>query len=150
MANNYTSSVFRFDAGSTEQAETLVGWLEGDVPADLKELLIAANPDCCDTDGVKYTIVDNAEAEIGTSIYVDASEGDLELLEIVLSYAMETWSNVPSPQGFEWANWCSSPRVGEFGGGALVLRRGAAPKWMNTGQWLSCEMEILDNVAVSA
>lgn len=38
--------------------------------------------------------------------------------------------------GFEWADWCSKLRIGEFGGGAVVVTAGDI-RWMPTSQWLA-------------
>ena len=42
--------------------------------------------------------------------------------------------------GFEWASSCSKPRLDAFGGGAVVVSAKRI-KYMNTGVWLSKQLE---------
>lgn len=44
--------------------------------------------------------------------------------------------------GFGWANSCSRPRVGAFGGGAYVidLATGETSAWVSTNQWLESQL----------
>ena len=37
--------------------------------------------------------------------------------------------------GFEWADWCSKPRLDEFGGGAVFITA-TDVQYMSTGEWL--------------
>lgn len=37
--------------------------------------------------------------------------------------------------GFEWAEWCDKPRLGEFGGGGCYVTTGEV-RWLNTAGWL--------------
>ena len=41
------------------------------------------------------------------------------------------------PLAFEWAEICSRPVPGEFGGGAALIVPGKAPQFMNTGGWIA-------------
>jgi hypothetical protein len=43
----------------------------------------------------------------------------------------------------EYADTCSKPRVGEFGGGAVLVTAVGAD-WMNTGDWLSRQLEAFE------
>jgi hypothetical protein len=139
MADNYTHAAFTFATATPEQAEQLTKWLSGkELPEALKTMIRETNPDAIDDDGeVRLTIAGAAEHERENEVYANVEgEGDLDLIAVTLSYAMSIWPDVPSPQGFEWANSCSAMRAGEFGGGAVVIKRDAPNEWLNTSSWL--------------
>lgn len=140
MANNATLTAFAFNVDTPEHAEQLVLWLHGkSLPDELKAKMIEASPDCFVDDDLQYTIVEVAEfdEDQAGAVYANIQEGgDFELLSVVLSFALDVWPEAPSPQGFAWANTCSAMRIGEFSGGAMVVRRGAEAEWMNTSTWL--------------
>ena len=141
MSTNSTTSSFLIACGTAANAKKLAEWLNGitNYPADLKEKMRAANEDIFDEDGVvQYTITD-ASLEDGdpTTVWVYFDDGDMQVTVAILEYAMATMPEMLSPQGFEWADTCSRPRIGEFGGGAVALWRGKDTQWMNTSYWLS-------------
>ena len=71
-------------------------------------------------------------------IYSDG-EGDLAEVEELLLVFMQRFR----PQGvvgFEFAQTCSKPRVGEFGGGAIVVYGSGHVEWTNTSDWLEAKL----------
>ena len=139
MANNFQQTAFTFKLGSAAQVRQVVMWLSGNaLPPELRQAMFEQSPDCFTATGdLFYTIVSDAEAtEDPTALYVGVDEGDLELLVTILSHAMERWPDVPSPQGFEWASWCDKARIGEFSGGAVVIKRGEDNVWFSTSEFL--------------
>jgi hypothetical protein len=153
MANNAQQTALFFKVGSTEQVQKLIRWLQGeDLPEELRKKMVETSPDCFDPEegqedwqgDLNDTICDNAEhdrVDDQDGVYVGVSEGNLDLLATILDHALQNWPDVPSPQGFEWASWCSRLRVGEFAGGAVALRRGVEPCWFTTGRWLQQQLE---------
>ena len=66
-------------------------------------------------------------------------EGDIEA---VINCVAE-WINTFRPDyvfSLEWANTCSKPRPGEFGGGAVIVTRNNT-EWFTTGQWISRKVQ---------
>ena len=59
----------------------------------------------------------------------------LEVIADIISATMKQYDDLPLV-AIEWANTCSRPRVGEFGGGAVLIHN-REQFWMNTGDWLS-------------
>ena len=68
----------------------------------------------------------------------DDISGDVEqVIGFVLNLAQEF--DLKGLWGFDYANSCSRPRVGAFGGGAHVIDLGARTTigWTNTNEWLA-------------
>lgn len=118
MSNTYTHVAFIFDAATTENARSVGDWLRRDdkiyVEAEQHEHLL----------------------------FVTSESADVPVLVKALRRVMRTMPNIPSPQGFEWSFSGDRHRIGDFGGGAVVLRREpGAPKFISTTEWLKQELK---------
>jgi hypothetical protein len=143
MANNSTQTAFLFRCGTKANARMIAKLLNADdvfYPDALVEKMTNEGMEWDEVNGAKvpsYTIC-SAESDDDT-LYVCVDDADLTQTAVVLDYAMQNMPEVPSPQGFAWANWCSKMRAGEFDGGGVVLARGRPWKWTNTTQWVEDE-----------
>ena len=59
------------------------------------------------------------------------------LVEVLQSVIQE--HDVSGIWGFEWSTGCDRPRVGTFGGGAVMFTKDTA-HWMNSAQWLELKL----------
>lgn len=82
------------------------------------------------SEGLDYDGFDDPGGEPAECIYDDGSLylhhedwGDLEYVASVLAAAQDRFK-LDGPWVVRWADWCSSLRSEEFGGGALVAHRG--------------------------
>lgn len=116
MSNNYTHLAFAFNATTSENAAKIRGRLNA--------------------------IDAYAEVEQQDNVLLITSESaDVEVLIKMLRHAMRTMPDIPSPQGFEWAFSADKHRIGDFGGGAVVVRREPGPiKSIDTAVWLKEEL----------
>ena len=115
MANNYTHVAFEFDAGTSENAQKVHNLLSS------RDLYLEVAQD----DHILILTSESAE---------------VERLAEALRGAMQTLPEIPSPQGFEWAVSADKHRVGDFGGGAIVIRRERPLKSIDTASWLNEEL----------
>lgn len=116
MSNTYTHVAFAFNAATPENA------------AKVRSRL---------ADAGAYVEV---EQEAGT-LLITSEEADVQLLAETLRGAMQTIEGIPSPQGFEWSFSADKHRVGDFGGGAVVLRREQDQiQFIDTAAWLEAEL----------
>ena len=110
LSNNYIHVAFTFDAGTPENAIA--------VRDSLRELYVEVEQD-------------------GRVLTLTSEEADLELLIDLLWHAIQSMPDIPAPQGFEWAFSADKHRVGDFGGGAVVIGREAwPPRLVDTASWL--------------
>lgn len=74
------------------------------------------------------------DLSLGKGIWLHADEsGDIErVAELVCEFQKRFAAE--QPWTLEYAVWCSKPRIGEFGGGAVFCHRGEAT-FMNSGAW---------------
>ena len=123
-----------FECGTPIQAQTLEDWLEGESwPDDLD----AQMEDKFDDPDDLASLALHATAK-GRRVLINAyGLRAPDLLMLILDYAMQKWSNLPSPQGYTFSvgkqpqpdhtsEWPIDG--GYFDGGAVVLRRGAEPE----------------------
>lgn len=119
MANNYT----QFSEALAEIKPEGIAWL--------KEQLEEGGPfeGCCEF-----------EFETESSLWIYAEEsGDLEqTVDLVQQYLQKfdpdyAWT-------MTWASWCGKPRIGEFGGGAVVVTA-TEQRWMNTWDWVENKLK---------
>ncbi|WP_166297126.1 hypothetical protein [Bradyrhizobium sp. 2S1] len=141
MANNYTQTSFEFDCGSPENVTKIACWINGDAthpyPDALRDMMVGLCEEIFDGDDLAFTIADADRVEGEPhKVWLRFDEsGDIEMTALILGFAMLTMSEVPDRQGFTWAETCSRPRIGEFGGGACLICRSGV-KWMHTSEWL--------------
>ena len=76
---------------------------------------------------------DWAFEEDGFWVSSEESGSVVDVVAVVEELLKATKSN--KVFGIEWADTCSSPRVGEFGGGACVVTRLGA-KWLSPSTWV--------------
>lgn len=149
MANNYTQTAFTFECGTSENAARVASWINGDCqfpyPDDLRKAILAIDADAFEKgdhgilykDELSNTIAD-ATTSFGAVMISIEEGGELELLGVILQYAMNTMPDMPNGQGFTFAETCSQMRVGEFSGGACFIARGnVEPEWLFPHLWLS-------------
>jgi hypothetical protein len=139
MANNYTHFSFAFKINSPAEAEYLETVLQSadsydeggtakdiadDVFEDFEEYQCLGF-DCnieCGADGGEVWIHD------------DGGEGNVDyVVQFLQAYMLKF--KITKPIAFEFAVTCDMPRVGEFGGGAVVVTA-HDDKWINTAQWI--------------
>ncbi len=69
-------------------------------------------------------------------LYLFSDENvDLELLADGLSRYQVKYLDISEYIKVQWAETCSKPRVGEFGGGAFICHNGLV-NWMTTSEWV--------------
>lgn len=144
MANNFLEAAFIFKTGTEENAKLIAAWLAGRrLPEPVKEAALHDMWDEEDFDeqGDLHTgFALTREAPDGGGLWVGVGQASsFDVVVVALNHAMQTLPEVPSPQGFEWAFWCDQLRTGQFGGGAIVLRRNEEPKIFSTSEWLRDE-----------
>lgn len=144
MANNRTQTSFYFRCGNSVVAKTVADWINGGgaypYPDDLRESMTKAVAETFDDGVLDVTIADATADNDQVWIFLDEG-GDLELLALILAYAMDRYPEVENRQGFQWAETCDQPRVDEFGGGAVFIARGQKPEWFLTAEWLARKVE---------
>ena len=140
MANNYTLFSFDIPAITVDEAEwcvkelkrredsddELCGWTWKVLGADERPELRTAVADALERE---------QQADPRRRLWLYAEESaNIETAVRFLQDFLARWRPA-DVLGFEWAHTCSSPRLGEFGGGAAVVTANYI-KWMNTTQWL--------------
>lgn len=126
MANCYTQFSEVIPCENEEQVE----WLMGSLATAVKDE--GCESEDSDDDGYPPCEFERD----GSGVWVHSEDGgDLEALVNVICSFQEKFS-IGDPWSLAWAETCSRPRVGEFGGGAIVVYKGEA-EWINTWDW--CE-----------
>lgn len=121
MANNYTQFSEMIPCETKEQQEWLMQRLGETV--ETEERLQC--PDCeFKADGENVWVYSEDSADISA------------LADVVATFQLRF--EVDEPWTLTWAETCSKPRVGQFGGGGLVVYRGKI-SWLNAWSW--CEAE---------
>jgi hypothetical protein len=147
VADEFCQTSFIFQTGTVEQAVQLGVWLKGrnltpELRAKIREMHAGR---LAGADRLRWRIVETAKIDAGrrgriNEVWGHLTNGEVDLLTIVLDYAIQIWPNAPSPQGFLWARWRSWPQLNGFWGGAVLLARGERPKRMDASRWLSHEL----------
>ena len=153
MANNCTQFSFVFKINSPREAEYIESILQasyamptGVNPEDLTpeeaeqvQLLLDIFEDFEEYECLGFDCeVTGADKEGEVWVHDDAGEGNIDYVcQFIRAYLNKF--DLDTKIGFSWASTCSSPRVGEFGGGAVVVSKDDE-KWLNTDQWLSEEL----------
>ena len=139
MANNYTHFSFEFKINSPAEAEYLETVLQSadsyDEGGTAKDIIDDVFEDyeeygCL---GFDYKIECGAD---GGEVWIhdDGGEGNVDyVVQFLQAYMLKF--KVRSPICFEFAFTCSSPRVGEFGGGAVIVFAHDS-KWLNSATWI--------------
>ena len=125
MANNYSQFSEMIPCENKEQQD----WL-------MQELAIAIEFD----DGERVPAC-AFEAD-GDDVWVYSEDsGDLEALaDVVATFQVEF--DITEPWTLTWADTCSKPRLGNFGGGGLVIYKGKV-HWLDTWNWCAAEAQRL-------
>jgi len=78
----------------------------------------------------------------GKDVWVYSEDsGDIGALAGIVATFQERFG-IEEPWSLSWAGTCSNPRVGDFGGGGIVVYKGKATSW-NTWDWCTSEMRRL-------
>lgn len=127
MANNYDEFSEMIPCETKEQQDYLI-----------QELAVAVEFD----DGERVSACE-FEAD-GKDVWIYSQEScDLDALADVIA-AFQLGFNIDDPWTLTWAGTCSKPRVGNFGGGGIVVYKGKT-HWMNTWDWCTAEVRRLQD-----
>ena len=136
MANSYTQFSFTFPVNEAEQA-----WLQAKIDRLTALIFGEVEPETeWEEDLVEessFGLVVNFEE--GAAYFMSEESGNVELAIDVVQQFLSHFRPTAAI-GFEWANTCSKPRPGEFGGGACLITT-TETKFINTGLWLAEQME---------
>lgn len=80
----------------------------------------------------------NREAWIYSEEYGDPYQVACLVKALFKKFGREDWWQL------SWAEYCSKPRVGEFGGGAFVVTKDEI-RWLNMGDWVADTIKELEN-----
>lgn len=139
MANHYTTLSVALDwppeaVATLIEADRLLSDLASDETIDddaADPELVAVVREAYETSqgGTGCVIVPHGPGAVAHS---DES-ADVSALAELISFAMRR-HGIAEPVVIEWAETCSKPRPGEFGGGAAVVTA-SETRWMTTGEW---------------
>lgn len=140
MANNYTQF--------SEQIENLtlieVAWCKDTLRAienasddGEQALTFLGFPAWCDN-GVDIEIIDDQFP----ALWIYSEEGGNIEAAVEFIQAFFTQFRPDDYLTIEWAETCSKPRLGEFGGGAVVITR-ANVSWLFTSEWVANQVQEL-------
>ena len=129
MSNNYSEFSQVIECVSTEGIEFLESLLNPQEEGDY-----------IDMDGDSHLDIEPCEFNRDLSIddkalWVRDFEGggvNHRLIDAIKQYQLKF--DDPNPVTLEWSDRCDKPRVGEFGGGVIVILRGHS-HWMTTRHW---------------
>jgi len=146
MANNYTkfSLAFKVTPKACEWIETLLAKASaaaGDDTDDKDIQAVFPNWDSTQCVGFEWNIRAEGVGKkcVHTMWICDGGgEGDVDSVANFIKAYLAKF-NPKGKVGFEWANTCSSQRVGEFGGGACVVTA-KKQKWLGTAFWMNKEL----------
>lgn len=124
MANNYTffSTTLRIPDGTSPQAKKIV--------EDLEDAYDNESDDG-ESDELGGCTVEIDDTNV--TVYSEGA-GDIDVA-VSIFQALLDGLQLEGPLIFEWAATCSKPRPGEFGGGAVIIRRGKETVAMDTSSW---------------
>ena len=132
MADYFTHFSCLIDVGTADKAaRALVLFQE----------LRAADQDADDPEVLGFALSRQDAPEVSTLWIQDDEHGDVEaVVRFVLRLAEDL--DLSGIWGFEYANTCSRPRLGAFGGGAHVIDLSARTTigWTNTNEWLAAAL----------
>lgn len=138
MANNYQQFSFSVQLGTeaAKYAEELFKAWDAVVCDDESihpDLRNACSDMGAELEGESISV--NASVEEDGALCVWCDEwGNIEAVVKVLQHVLQKF-DLPSKVGFCWADWCSKPRLDEFGGGAVAISKDGV-EWLNTYDWL--------------
>ena len=147
MADYTTDSSFEVTGLTAEEtawlqrAEYLIeaaGYLDDDPPADeLAELMTHMGWDKPPDQDTSWGWTSYYDGDT-VAFYADCGQCNVEYMAEVLHRFLNMFPNRP-PIGFMWADACSKPRIGSFGGGAVLVTRDGS-EFHTTGQWLDAAL----------
>jgi hypothetical protein len=147
MANNYRQASFTFKA-TNEQAAWLLYVHESmilarDEPSEPRDPEIAALYDLLMDEDQPYSADIEHGAITGGGVWVhdDGEWIDVEYVAKLLQAWLKHF-DINEPIAFEWAETCSKPRVGEFGGGACIVTQDAI-QFSCTQRWIQEQLAAL-------
>jgi len=132
MADYFTHFSCLFDVGTPDKAARALA---------LFQELRAADQDADDPEVAGFSLL-HQDAPEGSTLWIhDDDHGDVEaVIRFVLRLAEDL--DLTGLWGFEYANTCSRPRLGAFGGGGHVIDLGNRTTigWTNTNEWLAASL----------
>ena len=132
MADYFTHFSCLIDVGSADKAARALA---------LFQSVRAADQDADDPAFAGFE-VSRQDAPEGSTLWIhDDEHGDVEpVIRFVLRLAEDL--DLSGLWGFEYANTCSRPRLGAFGGGGHVIDLGNRTTigWTNTNEWLAAAL----------
>jgi hypothetical protein len=132
MADYFTHFSCIIDVGTADKAARALA---------LFQVLRAAEQDADDPEVAGFTLA-RQDAPEGSTLWIhDDEHGDVEaVIRFVLRLAEDL--DLSGLWGFEYANTCSRPRPGAFGGGGHVIDLGNRTTigWTNTNEWLAAAL----------
>ena len=139
MANNYTQFAFRVEGwpqAAIDHALALAAavdalGVEDEVPSDTPDILAARAAEIVES----YSRGTDAQFDLVSDDLIVYSEesGCVGAVADILQHAMAA-HDIKKPIVVEYANTCSKMRVGEFGGGCVVVTADEV-EWIDSGRW---------------
>lgn len=138
MANDYVDFSFSFKINSPAEAEFLDNILhaaDNNDPDDELCLDIFGR-DWQEDPGLGFDYKIDCDYDGGVVyLYTDSGEGNTEYAACLCLAYLEHFE-LNKTLGFAWAEHCSKPRIGAFGGGAVRINRFNGLEWFTTWKWL--------------
>ena len=131
MADHYTQFSFTFPVDEAEQA-----WLQAKIDRITALIFGEVKPETEWEENLveEWSFGLAVNFEEGAAYFMSEDSGNVELVIDVVQQFLSHFRPTAAI-GFAWANTCSKPRPGEFGGGACVITA-TETKFINTSLWL--------------
>ncbi len=121
-------TTFSFDAGSRQNAKTLIGWIGGDgLPVALAKAIReklgddAIEVDRCGRFNCAFRIgTATLDAERPEHLFVSVNDAQVPALVSVLEYARSTLKSVQAPIGLDWADLLERLTIKALLGGSVA------------------------------
>lgn len=139
MANTYTSLAFAF------HVPKVVATYVVDLANDVDHFFIGLKVDDQDTgqvideygldgpSGCVWSVEDTTDSDVAAVVVYSEENADLTTVTAVIRSTLNKF-DLSGAVVIEYAQTCSKPRIGEFGGGVAVVTRDQV-HWMNTATW---------------
>jgi hypothetical protein len=136
MANNYTQFSECFDNLTDEQAKyaeillstldaflSYEGEVDGDCPEDIKEALSELDTDSFENFGFFNWSIEDDEGNPGNKKiwFYSEDHGNPDAVADVVRHLLKKFNRTGEAWTLSYSSSCSQPRVGEFGGGTLIV-----------------------------
>jgi len=159
MANNYTTWSEYIPFKSKEEAS----WMKDVLRLNISEYENLQNEDLDNAEMIQHILssfginihVDDAEYFPGFETHFSDNDAGVSIYAVecgnveVAANVLQEFLNKFRPNEYlsiEFANTCSKPRAGEFGGGAVFITANAI-KYFHTGSWICEQISNFENTA---